>query len=157
VTTAVRPENMMAAERLREGLRNIIILGVLVWLTGTDVTQAADPFPYDRELLLEARPIRPAKRMPMLTVSSDGRATIDLWCRSVPALIQVAGPAIRIETAPLPESLPRYMSEGQCNERRLQADNEMLAALAQVTEWRKQGSEVVLAGPTVLKFRPSDH
>jgi META domain len=123
---------------------------------------AANAFPFDQELVLDAQPMRPAKRMPVLTVSENGRATVDLWCRTVVARVQVEGAAIKIETAPLPESLPQYMSEGQCNEARVAADNDMLAALAQVTEWQKRGSGVELksaegASPALLRFRPSSH
>jgi hypothetical protein len=156
---AADPENKMGAHRLTASrwifvfAAGLIACGMLAELPA----RAADSFPYDRELLLDAKPISPAKRMPVLTVSSNGRATLDLWCRTVPALVQVDGQTIKIQTAPLPEGLPQYMSDGQCNERRVQADVDMLAALSQVTEWRKQSGAVVLAGPTMLKFRPSDH
>ncbi len=129
--------------------------------------QAADAFPFDQELVLDAKPLRPAKRMPVFTVSENGRATVDLWCRTVVARVQVEGAAIKIETAPLPEALPQYMSEGQCSEARVAADSDFLTALAQVTEWRSQGDGVVLSGtnsvgadlnpPKPLRFRPSSH
>ena len=106
--------------------------------------------------------MRPAKRMPVLTVAENGRATVDLWCRTVVARVQVEGAAIKIETAPLPEALPQYMGDGQCNEARVAADNDMLVALAQVTEWQKRGGGVELksadgANLAPLRFRPSSH
>lgn len=131
-----------------------------VALPVVDRAPAADVFPFDQELVLDAKPMRPAKRMPVLTVAEDGRATVDLWCRTVAARVQLDGAAIKIETAPLPEALPQYMSDGQCNEARVVADNDMLAALAQVTEWQKHGDGVVLNGGASLvplRFRPSDH
>lgn len=115
--------------------------------------QAADGFPFDRALVYDGAPMPPVKRMPAMTVDADGRATIDLWCYSVPALVQTNGGAIHIETAPLPTTLPLYMSAGQCSDARKQADADLLAALTQVTEWHSQGSSLVLAGPTTLKFR----
>jgi len=39
----------------------------------------------------------------------------------------------------------------------MQADQDLLAALTLVTEWRRQGGAIVLVGPTTLKFQPSDH
>lgn len=138
-------------------------LSVYGILAGTcSLGHAADTFPFDRELVLDARPMPPVKRMPVLTVAEDGRATIDLWCRTVAARVQVSEGAIKIETAPLPEALPQYMSEGQCSESRVAADNEMLLALAQVTQWRAQGDNVELKGPDVsglapLRFRPASH
>ena len=49
------------------------------------------------------------------------------------------------------------MSAGQCTPERMQADEELLGALIQVTGWRRQGDGIVLEGPKTLKFRPSDH
>ncbi len=132
------------------------LAGVLL-LADVRAGYAADQFPFDRELLLDAAPMQPVKRVPILTVAPDGNATIDLWCRTVRASVQLSDSAIRVEPGPLPENLPQYMSAGQCTSQRMQADADMLAALAQVTAWRKQGRAVVLAGPTTLRFRPSDH
>src|SRR5438105_4330081 len=42
---------------------------------------AAD-FPYDREMLLDAKPLPGSKRVPILEIGADGRAQVDLWCRS---------------------------------------------------------------------------
>ncbi len=53
--------------------------------------------------------------------------------------------------------LPLYMSSGQCSDARVQADNEMLEALTQVTEWRRRGDGVVLIGATQMPFRASSH
>jgi len=114
---------------------------------------SADPFPFDQELLLDAAPMRPAKRMPSLTVAPNGDASIDLWCKTVRARVELTDAAIKIEPGPLPDALPEMMGAGQCTPQRMRADEDMLAALAQVTEWRKQGSALVLVGPQTLKFR----
>lgn len=121
------------------------------------VAVPADQFPFDQELVLDVAPMRPVKRVPILTVTPDGNATIDLWCKSAAARVQLSDSAVKIEAGPLPEALPQYMSEGQCTPERLQADADLLAALTQVTAWRKQGSKIVLIGPAALTFRPSDH
>lgn len=114
---------------------------------------SADPFPFDRELLLDAAPMRPAKRLPSLTVAPNGEATIDLWCKSVSARVELADDAIKIEPGPLPEALPAMMGAGQCSPQRMRADEDMLATLAQMTAWRQQGGALVLVGPKTLKFR----
>jgi heat shock protein HslJ len=118
---------------------------------------AAGQFPFDRELLLDTAPIAPLKRVPVLEVAADGSATIFLWCQTVRGRVQLSDSAIRIESGPLPDGLPRYMSDGQCTPERMQADVTTLAALAQVTNWQWQGQALVLTGPTTLKFLPSDH
>jgi len=71
--------------------------------------------------------------------------------------VQLSDTAIRIEPGPLRDSLPRYMSDGQCTSERMQADLEVLTELAQVTDWRSHGDAVVLRRPTTLRFPLSTH
>jgi len=118
---------------------------------------AADEFPFDQELILEAKRIGGLKRLPILTVEPNGNAVVDLWCRTVPGRVQVTDGAIKVEAAPLPEELPSMMVTGQCTPERMQADQDLLAALTQATEWRRQNGALVLNGPTVLRFRASSH
>jgi len=120
---------------------------------------AAQDFPLGQVLVLDAPRIGPLKRVPVVTVEADGRATVDLWCKTVPALFEVSGQQIRIQAAPLPEALPLYMSSGQCSPERMQADAELLDQLTQATEWQRQGDRVALggAGFAPLRFRLSSH
>ncbi len=134
-----------------------VLIAVAITSNGLTAARAADAFPFDRNLLLDVAPMRPLKRVPFLTVAADGSAKVELWCRTVPARVQIADSAIRIETAPLPEALPQYMSAGQCSDQRVQADNEMLEALAQVTEWRRRGDGVVLVGAAQMVFRAASN
>jgi hypothetical protein len=129
------------------------ILVLLAPGTGT----AAEPFPFDQELLLDAAPMRPGKRMPLLTVEPNGNSKIDLWCRTVPARIEISEAAITIAAEPLPEGQPEMMSAGQCTAERMEADVTLLAALSQITGWRREADGIVLEGPRTLKFRASDH
>jgi hypothetical protein len=141
-------------------MRNILEHGffaALLLLLICIPTIAAEQFPFDQDLLLEAAPMRPGKRMPMLNVEPGGNARIDLWCRTVPAHIEVSDAAIKVEAGPLPEAMPEMMSAGQCTPERLQADEEILATLNQVTGWRRQDEGIVLEGAQTLKFRLSDH
>jgi len=132
------------------------VAAILVLLTGGS-GMAAEPFPFDRDLLLDAAPMRPGKRMPLLTVEPNGNARIDLWCRTVQARMEISDAAVKIEAGPLPEGQPEMMSAGQCTSERLQADRELLAALSQVTAWRWADKGIMLEGPKALRFRPSDH
>jgi hypothetical protein len=136
---------------VRGGLAAIVLL----LMCGTGVP--AEPFPFDQEFLLDAAPMRPGKRMPVLTVEPNGKGRIDLWCRTVSARIEISDAAIKIEAGALPEGQPEMLSAGQCTPERMQADEELLGALILVTGWRLQGDGVVLEGPTTFKFRPSDH
>ena len=137
--------------------RQIFACAALAIILSSGLATAADQFPFDQELLLDAAPMRPAKRMPILTVEPNGNAKIDLWCRTVPARVEISDATIKIEAGPLPEDLPAMQSAGQCTPERMQADEEMLAVLVQVTGWRREGEGVVLEGSKELKFRASDH
>lgn len=119
----------------------------------------AQQFPFDQVLVLDAPRIGQVKRVPVLTIGADGRTTVDLWCKTVPALFEVSGAEIRIQTAPLPEALPLYMSSGQCSPERMQADVGLLDQLMQASEWQRQGDRVILKAPggTPLRFRLSSH
>ena len=137
--------------------RQIFACAALAVILSSGLATAADQFPFDQELLLDAAPMRPAKRMPILTVEPNGNAKIDLWCRTVLVQVEISDATIKIEAGPLPEDLPAMQSAGQCTPERMQADEEMLAALVQVTGWRREAEGVVLEGSKELKFRASDH
>lgn len=137
--------------------RQIFACAALAAILSSGRATAADQFPFDQELLLDAAPMQPAKRMPILTIEPNGNAKIDLWCRTLPARVEISDATIKIEAGPLPENLPAMQSAGQCTAERMQADEEMLAALVQVTGWRREGEGVVLEGSREMKFRVSDH
>ncbi|MFN3657628.1 MAG: META domain-containing protein [Pseudolabrys sp.] len=133
------------------------LVAATLLLAAPAAAQSNDAFPFDQELILDVAPMRPVKRVPILTVMPDGAATIDLWCQTVRARVTVAAGALRIEPGPMPEAPPAMMVAGQCSPERVQADVGLMAALAQVESWRWQGGAVVLNGPTPMRFRPSSH
>ncbi|MBS0534906.1 MAG: META domain-containing protein [Proteobacteria bacterium] len=127
---------------------------------GCATAALAQSFPLGQVLVLDAPRIGALKRVPVITTEPDGTATVDLWCKTVPARLTVEGAAIRVETAPLPEALPQYMMSGQCSEERMQADINTLTALTQSTGWQRRGDRITLAGPdgaTPLRFTLSSH
>ena len=133
-----------------------VLLALLAFLfSGT--AAPADQFPFDQELLLDAAPMRPGKRMPILVVEANGHANIDLWCKTASARVDISGSIIKIEPDTLPEGMPEMLSAGQCTPERIKADEKLLADLAQVTAWQLENGGIVLVGPTPLKFRPSGH
>jgi hypothetical protein len=136
-------------------LRGISAAALLFLACGVAV--AADSFPFDQEFLLDAAPMRPGKRLPGVNVEPNGNARIDLWCRTVAARIEISDAAIKVEAGSLPENPPEMQSAGQCTPERMQADEELFAALAQVTAWHRDGESVVLEGPKPLRFRLSSH
>lgn len=138
--------------------RFLVVCGWLAALLSVAMPEpgrAADAFPFGEELLLDTPPMRPGKRMPGIIVERSGNAVLDLWCKSVPARVELTETAIRIESAPLPEELPAMQSPAQCTPERIRADAELLAALTQVTAWRPQKTTLILEGPTTMRFKPA--
>ena len=105
---------------------------------------AAENFPFNEELLLDARPMPGSKRVPTLDIRADGAVLIDLWCNSVQGQLVVAANTITVLTGP--------KTNRTCTPDRAQRDNEVLSALEQVTSWRREGNDVVLIGPQSLRF-----
>jgi hypothetical protein len=132
-------------------------LAISLSLTAPATAQANGEFPFDREMLLDVAPMRPVKRVPILAVAPDGAAVVDLWCKTVNARVIIAGDTLRIEPGPLPEALPAMMVAGQCSPERMEADASLLADLAQVGSWKRQGEKVTLNGAKTLRFRLSSH
>lgn len=132
-------------------------LAVSLSLAAPVAAQSDGEFPFDREMLLDVAPMRPVKRVPILAVAPDGAAVVDLWCKTVNARVTIAGDSMRIEPGPLPDALPAMMVAGQCSPERMQADAGMLADLAQVESWKRQGEKVTLNGAKTLRFRLSSH
>jgi heat shock protein HslJ len=135
----------------------LVIAGALAAPTVTVAAASDGRFPYDLELLMDTRPMPPGKRMPSMTVAQDGRAMLDLWCRSVRGLVEVGAGTVAIQAEPLPANPPDMQSRGQCTPARMQADEQVLAALTQMTSWQRQGETVVFSGATTLRFTPSSH
>jgi heat shock protein HslJ len=106
----------------------------------------ADEFPFGQhELLLDAAPMRGSKKVPILDIGDAGTAEIELWCNSVKAQLVVAGDTITIITG--------EASGRQCAPDRARAEEELLAALTDVTNWRMERSALVLVGSRTLRFR----
>jgi heat shock protein HslJ len=106
-------------------------------------------FPYDHDLVLDARPMRGSKRVPVLAIGADGRAQIDLWCKRGQGQATIAAGEITIAVG--------TMNDEPCTPERAQADEEMLAALSGMTHWAMRGDVVTFSGATPLRFRLASH
>jgi hypothetical protein len=134
--------------RLSNGKRvsRYLAAGVAAMLAAT---AAAAEFPFERELLLDAKPLPGSKRVPMLEVLREGRALIDLWCKSGNGRIEVAGDTIKITI--------EAMRSESCTPERSERDDALAAALEKVTGWRMDDDVLVLSGPTELRYALSSH
>jgi len=104
----------------------------------------AEPFPFGSELVLDVNPMRGSKKIPVLDIGQNGLAEIDLWCNSIKAQLVVAADTITIITG--------AMSSRQCPPDRARADDDLLTALNQVTNWQMDDSALVLSGGKTLRF-----
>ena len=102
-------------------------------------------FPFGSELILDVAPMPGSKRIPMIEIEDNGTASIDLWCASVEGQANVADDTITIVAAAVPQA--------QCTPERQSRDDNLMAALSQVTKWRRNGEVIELFGATTLRFR----
>jgi hypothetical protein len=126
--------------------RRLACFFVLLGLAGSFwPAHASESFPFGSELMLDAAPMHGSKRVPMIEIEEDGTASIDLWCASVRAQATVGDTSLTI--------LPGDMQTAQCEPARQAGDADLLAALGQVTGWRRRGEVIELTGATTLRFR----
>jgi heat shock protein HslJ len=144
----IRSEHRMRFSAAGPAGRVAAPLAALMVLAGVcAVTAAEGSFPYDSTLLLEARPMKGSKRVPILQIEPRGEASIDLWCNTVAAQLVVVDNTITV--------ILGATTEKQCDPDRMQADQDLQAALQQVTTWRRQDDLLVLQGERTLRFHVS--
>jgi len=102
-------------------------------------------FPYNSELMMDAKPMRGSKRVPMLVIGAQGETTIEGWCNNVKAQLVVAADTVTVLTGPT--------TEQQCPAERMRADEDLMAALMEITHWRREGDVLTLRGAKTLRFR----
>jgi heat shock protein HslJ len=107
--------------------------------------QAQGDFPFNNELLLDANPMPGSKRIPNMDIAANGNIVLEMWCNRVEGQVVVAADTITVVTG--------QATARQCPPARERADADLLAALTEVTNWRRQGSTVTLVGPKSLRFR----
>ena len=126
----------------------LVAVGI-AWEMASPGLAAEKGFPYEQEMLLDARPMKGSKRVPMMEVMRRGDAKIDLWCNSVQAQFVVVDDTITV--------IPGTKSTEQCVPERVRGDDDLLGALLAVTQWQRSGDVLTLRGPKSLKFRASTH
>lgn len=130
----------------------LVCLGAVLAAAGLPDRFAAaqEAFPFNEELLLDARPMKGSKRVPILDIRADGAVMIELWCNSVEGQLVVAGNTITVLTG--------GKTDRSCAPERERGDQEILATLEQVTNWRREGDAVVLiGGQKRLRFRKASN
>jgi heat shock protein HslJ len=141
----VWPIEQVSSRKRPCGMIGVLTLSLIVFLAATYQAASDSAFPFGQELMLDARPMKGSKRLPLLDIQENGATEIDLWCNSVRAQVVVSRNAITITTG--------EKTERQCDPERMRGDEDMLSVLSQVTNWRLDGDTLILTGPRTIKFR----
>ncbi len=129
-------------------VRSVVSASALVLLAvaATLVAARADSsFPFGMEMQLDAAPLPGSKRIPDLDIGDNGATVLELWCKGGKGQFSVAGDTLIF--------VPGPMQDRACPADRAQADDELMAALSQVTSWKRDGDVISFIGPKTLHFR----
>lgn len=118
---------------------------ILSGATASSLAQSDEEFPFGLEVTLDAPPKPGSKRIPNLEIGDKGSVRLELWCKGGTGQFSVAGNTVIF--------VPGAIEDRNCPADRAQADDALVAALAAVTTWSRQGDVVSFAGPQPLRFR----
>jgi heat shock protein HslJ len=107
--------------------------------------RADDGFPFEMQMQLDVNRMPGSKRIPNLDIGEAGEVVLELWCKGGKGQFSVAGNTVIFVAG--------AMENRSCPPDRAQADDELLAALAEVGTWKRQDDLVLLVGPKTLRFR----
>ena len=106
---------------------------------------AEEGFPFGTEMTLEAVPQPGSKRIPNLEIGDNSEVVLELWCKGGKGQFSVAGNTVIF--------VPGAIQDRSCPPAKAQADDDLVAALAAVETWKRQGDVLTLIGPKPLRFR----
>ena len=125
-------------------LKQVVCAAAAVLVTCT-VARAEEGFPFGTEMTLEAVPQPGSKRIPNIEIGDHGEVVLELWCKGGKGQFSVAGNTVIFVPGPI--------QDRSCPPAKAQADDELVAALAAVETWKRQGDVLTLVGPKTLRFR----
>ena len=124
--------------------RTGLVLAVLASVSSIQA-RAEESFPFGMEMTLDALPKPGSKRVPDLDIGDHGEVVLELWCKGGKGQFSVAGDTVIFVPGPI--------EDRACPPARAQADDDLIAALSEVTTWRRQGDLVAFIGSKTLRFR----
>jgi hypothetical protein len=129
-------------------VRSIVKAGAALVLLAAIVNsapaQADGSFPFGMDMMLDAAPLPGSKRIPDLDIGDNGATVLELWCKGGNGQFSVAGNTVIFVAG--------QMQDRACPPDRAQADDALIAALSEVTTWKRQGDAVYFIGPKTLRF-----
>ena len=122
-----------------------MVCGAAALLVMSAVARAEEGFPFGTEMTMEAVPQPGSKRIPNLEIGDNGEVVLELWCKGGKGQFSVAGNTVIF--------VPGATQDRSCPPAKAQADDDLVAALAAVETWKRQGDMLTLIGPKTLRFR----
>ncbi len=107
--------------------------------------RADDGFPFGMAMTMDVARQPGSKRLPNVDIGDNGEAVLELWCKAGKGQFSVAGNTVIFVAGPL--------EDRACPPARAQADDELVAALGEATNWKRQGDFVSFIGTKTLRFR----
>jgi hypothetical protein len=123
----------------------VVALIVSMSAFGHGTARAEEGFPFGMEMTLDAARMPGSKRVPDLDIGDNGEVVLELWCKGGKGQFSVAGNTVIFVAG--------AFEARTCPTDRAQADDDLLAALSNVTNWKRQGDLVSFIGPKTLRFR----
>ena len=133
---------MMSMKRTLNGGMAALMLSVAALVAAP--AQAQEEFPFGFVMTLDAARMPGSKRIPSIEIGDNGEVILELWCDGGKGQFSVAGNTIVF--------VPGAMENRICTPERAQADKDLLAALGDMTSWRRQGDQVTFIGSKSLRF-----
>ncbi|WP_229199552.1 META domain-containing protein [Bradyrhizobium acaciae] len=133
---------MISMKRLLNGGAAALVLAAAALVAVP--AQAQEEFPFGFVMTLDAARMPGSKRIPSIEVGDNGEVILELWCDGGKGQFSVAGNTIVF--------VPGAMENRSCTPERAQADKDLLAALSEMTSWRRQGDQVTFVGSKSLRY-----
>jgi len=130
------------AQMFRAGVASLLLITAALDSTPA---RADDGFPFEMQMQLDVNRMPGSKRIPNLDIGEAGEVVFELWCKGGKGQFSVAGNTVIF--------VARAMENRSCPPDRAQADDELIAALTDVSTWKRQDDLVVFVGTKTLRFR----
>jgi hypothetical protein len=129
----------------RVARRAAVSLVLLTAALDIGLARADDGFPFGMAMTMDVARQPGSKRLPNVEIGDNGEAVLELWCKGGKGQFSVAGNTVIFVAGP--------MEDRACPPARALADDELVAALGEATNWKRQGDFVSFIGTKTLRFR----
>ena len=130
------------ADMSRAGVASLLMMATALNFTPA---RADDGFPFEMQMQLDVNRMPGSKRIPNLDIGEAGEVALELWCKGGKGQFSVAGNTVIFVAG--------AMENRSCPPDRAQADDELIAALTDVSTWKRQDDLVTFTGSKTLRFR----